>query len=81
MGDNLDSVDHGVHDEDGGRGLGMVVGDVDTHVGHEDTTIWLGAVRCWPKQKNVPMLCIMKNIFLDTWEDEHKLRRGFFFIH
>ena len=70
--DNLDSLNHGIHDEDGGEGLEGVVGVVDFHVGHEDGTICLGEVSWGPKT----FLLFTKNIFLDSCEDEHKLHRG-----
>ena len=41
LGDNLDDLNHGVCDKDGGEGLEGVVGIVDDHFDHEVATLRL----------------------------------------
>ena len=73
LGDNLDDLNHGVRDKDGGEGLEGVVGIVDGHVDLEELACALAQLAPDPSKRT---FLWFNMIILDSREDEHKLCGG-----
>ena len=70
LGDNLDDLNHGVRDKDGGEGLEGVVVIVDGHVDLEELQCALAQLAPDPSKRT---FLWFKMISLYSREDEHKL--------